>query len=154
MPCSDIMNSHPVTVPVGTSVGSTIAILCSGRYRSLPVVDADGKMLGQFGVHRVLELAVPTIATLGVHGKPLDIGFLRDKMSDLRRRLADEWDQPVERYLEKPGRVLHPDDAMTKVVLAVYGVQGNIPVVDPETKALVGIVSYWDVINHLLDGLD
>jgi CBS domain-containing protein len=30
------------------------------------------------------------------------------------------------------------------------GNQDNIPVVDPDSGRLVGIISYWDVLDHLL----
>jgi len=146
------MRPDPVTVRDTTTVGETIRLLCDQRFRSVPVVDADGKMLGQFGVHRVLELAVPGSATTGVHGRTRDYPFLHDDMEDLRRRIADEWGQPVSRFLEEGREPLNPEDAMTRVVMRLYGSQDNIPVVD-DTGKLVGIVSYWDVLDHLFDSL-
>lgn len=146
------MRPDPITVRDSTSVGDTVRLLCDKRFRSVPVVDDQGRMIGQFGVHRVLQLAVPGVATLDVHGTRHEFPFINDSMEDLRRRIGDEWVQPVGRFAQNVHTPLSPDDPMTRVVTRLYGTQDNIPVVDASGK-LVGIVSYWDVIDRLFDGL-
>lgn len=152
MTCASIMRPDPITVRDSTSVGDTVRLLCDNRFRSVPVVNDQGNMIGQFGVHRVLQLAIPGVATVDIHGTDREFPFVNDSMDDLRRRIGDEWTQPVGRFVENNHIPLKPDDPMTRVVTRLYGTQDNIPVIDNDGK-LVGIVSYWDVLDRLFDGL-
>jgi CBS domain-containing protein len=119
------------------------------RYRSLPVVDANGVMVGQIGIHALLRLIVPKAALMG--GGTPNFAFVNDDFEDLQRRLVEERDQPVGMFVEKNGVVLHPETALTHVVLSLYNCHNNLPVVDSDSGKLVGIVSYWDVVGHLLE---
>lgn len=152
MTCSSIMNTNLTTVSADTKVGTTIEILIKNRFRSVPVITDEGRFLGQFGVHTVLELAAPMGSKIAREGPMTDISFMDDNMDDLRRRLAKVWDQPVRLHVYKSVPSLHPGDSLTRTVLALARTQDNIAVVDPETRILVGIVSYWDVLDHLSDG--
>ncbi|MHC4380398.1 MAG: CBS domain-containing protein, partial [Planctomycetota bacterium] len=99
MTCASIMTTELVTVSPDTTVGDTIRLLTERRFRSIPVVAASGKLLGQFGVQGVLGLAMPHVAGMGLKGPMSDISFIHDDMSDLRRRLADNWNDPVGDYV-------------------------------------------------------
>ena len=50
MTCSEIMTSDPVTVREEEPVAAATAILRDNHFRSVPVVNEDGKMVGQFGM--------------------------------------------------------------------------------------------------------
>lgn len=148
MTCAEIMRPDPITVKVDQPLSKAIEVLESHHFRSVPVVDDEGKMIGQFGIHALLRLLVPKIATMdkGLERMP----FVTDHMDDLRRRLADETDLPVGQFIEHDHILLHPDTPLTRVVLGLYHSHDNLPVVDPETGKLVGIVSYWDIVRELL----
>ena len=148
------MTTDLVTVSSDTTVGDTIRLLTERRFRSIPIVDAAGNFIGQFGVQAVLGLAMPHVAGMGLNGPMSDIQFVHDSMKDLRRRLSDNWNDPVSQYASTDYTVLKPEDDMTHVVQSLFQARGNMPVVDPGNNKLVGIVSYWDVLEHLFDGLD
>ena len=82
-----------------------------------------------------------------------DIQFIHDNMDDLRRRLSDNWDDAVSSYLNEDCPTLKPEDDMTHVVQMLFQSRGNMPVLEGDTKKLVGIVSYWDVLDHLFSGI-
>ncbi|MDA1260321.1 MAG: CBS domain-containing protein [Planctomycetota bacterium] len=130
-------------------MGEAIGILVARRFRSVPVVDDAGKMIGQFGVHALLRMMVPRIATerLGLPHLP----FVQDDLEDLRRRLRRFWDKPVGEYAERDYFVVHPDTPLTKTVLSLYHTHDNLPVVDRKTGQLLGIISYWDIVQRLLN---
>ncbi|MFT7517712.1 MAG: CBS-domain-containing membrane protein [Myxococcota bacterium] len=144
------MHSEPLTVTENVTVGETATLLAEKRFRSIPVVDGDGKMLGQFGVSNLLKLAIP--ASASAKGGLRSADFMSDGIKDLQRRLADDWHKPVGTYCDNDTETLAPDDSLTQTVLCIAnGKQDNIPVVDPASNRLVGIISYWDVIDHLLN---
>lgn len=148
------MTTDLVTVSPDTTVGETIRLLTERRFRSIPVVDSAGALLGQFGVQGVLALGMPHVAGMGLKGPMSDITFVHDNMDDIRRRLADDWNDPVRLYVDSDFEVLHPKDDLTNVLQSLYQTRGNMPVVDPDNGKLVGIVSYWDVLERLFAGLD
>ena len=77
---------------------------------------------------------------------------MADRFTDLQRRLAKVWDEPVRKYAYKATQSLNPSDSLTRTLQRLAQTQDNIAVVDPDTKILVGIVSYWDVLDRLADG--
>lgn len=154
MTCASIMTTDLVTVSPDTTVGDTIRLLTERRFRSIPVVDKAGTLLGQFGVQGVLGLSMPRVAGMGLRGSMSNISFVHDNMSDIRRRLADNLEDPVGNYVSGEFITLKPKDDLTHVVQSLYQSRGNMPVVDPDSGKLVGIVSYWDALEHIFDDLD
>lgn len=148
MACQSIMIPNPVTFAKEVTVGEAVGVLFERRFRSVPVVDAAGKLCGQFGVHAVMRMIVPRIATerLGLPHLP----FVQDDMDDLKRRLRRFWDKPVGDYAEQDYFVVHPDTPLTKTVLSLYHTHDNLPVVERETGKLLGIISYWDIVQRLI----
>lgn len=143
------MTPDPTTVRSDEPLSRAIEILRDNRFRSVPVVDAQGVMVGQFGIHGLLSLIVPKAAFMD--GDIPNLAFVNDDFDDLQRRLVEERDQPVGRFAKKDPVVLHPDTALTHVVLSLYNCHNNLPVVERKTGKLVGIVSYWDIVGRLLE---
>ena len=149
MTCSTIMHAEPITVTENVTVGETVKLLAEKRFRSIPVVDGEGKMLGQFGVTNLLKLAIPTSAS--TKGGMRSADFMNDSIEDLQRRLSDDWNNPVCDYCDNDTQTLAPDDSLTRTIMCIAsGKQDNIPVVDPASNRLVGIISYWDILDNLL----
>ena len=48
--------------------------------------------------------------------------------------------------------MLHPDTAISQVVVHLTESRNNLPVVEEGTGKLLGIVSYWDIVGRLLGG--
>jgi CBS domain-containing protein len=149
MTCAEIMTSDPMTVRADEPLSRAIEILRDTHYRSLPVVDAEGVMVGQFGIHALLALIVPKAAMM--KGGTPNLAFINDDFADLQRRLVEERDQPVGRFAMKDSVTLYPDTALAHVVLSLYNCHNNLPVVERGTGKLVGIVSYWDIVGRLLE---
>ncbi len=142
------MKQNPVTVHAAQTVGEAVGVLVHHTFRSVPVLGPDGTLIGQFGIHSMLRMLVPRIATERKGLQHLD--FVRDDLEDLRRRLRVFWDRPVGDYVENDGDVVYLDTPLTKTVLALYHTHENLPVVDRQTGKLLGIISYWDVVRRLV----
>ena len=41
--------------------------------------------------------------------------------------------------------VVHPDTPLIQTLFTLYKCRVNLPVVDPESGRLEGLISYWDV---------
>jgi CBS domain-containing protein len=51
----DVMTRAPTTVPEDASIESALSLMRSGRFRRLPVVDAEGKLIGLLSLDEVGE---------------------------------------------------------------------------------------------------
>ncbi len=149
MTCAEIMTPNPMTVRKDEPLANAIAILRDNHFRSVPVVDESDRMIGQFGIHALLRLVVPKIATM--RGGLEELSFVNDDFEDLKRRLSDQCDEPVGNFAENDFTVVHPETALTHVALSLYNCHDNLPVIDESTGKLVGIVSYWDIVGRLLE---
>ena len=137
MIASDIMTRDPVTVSVGATVADAAAILRDLDVRHLPVVDrgvlvgilSDRDLRG-FDVHGVLDTE--------------DLGALR------ARRVT-----PVVHVMSSDVVSVEPDTDLSDIVAVMLETRvGAIPVIEPSTREVVGIVSYIDVLRAFQGVLD
>ncbi len=93
MTADQLMNSHPVVLRDTDTIGTAADQIMSHRFRSLPVVDRDGRFLGMIGVGCMLRLVLPKAATVkkGLN----DLRYISSSLEDLRERLDRVIDQPV-----------------------------------------------------------
>ena len=58
VPVSTVMVKQPVSIRMTDSVGKAISLMASGKFRQVPVVDAQGHVTGVVGVAGVLRFLV------------------------------------------------------------------------------------------------
>ena len=44
-----------------------------------------------------------------------------------------------------------PDTPLVETLLTLYRTRTSVPVVDPDSGCLVGVISYWDVGERILE---
>jgi acetoin utilization protein AcuB len=131
------MTPDPVTVTVGASVADAAAILRDLEIRHLPVVDG-GQLVGMIS-DRDLK-GFDLLELLDVQ----DAGALRAQLAT-----------PVVRLMSTDLVFVEADTGLSDVVAAMIETKvGALPVIDPRTREVVGIVSYIDVLRAVLDSLE
>ncbi len=143
-----LMNRHPVVLRDTDTIGTAAEQIMSHRFRSLPVVDQEGRFLGILGVSCMLRLVLPKAATLkkGLTGLP----YLSNSLEDLRDRLNGVIDQPVTVCLDPDVPVVHPDTPMLETLLTLYRTKTALGVVEEKTRRLLGVISYFDVGERIM----
>ena len=129
VPVKHVMTPRPATVGPEDSLGDAAGAMAQGGFRHLPVIDADGRL----------------------------VGMLSER--DLRARLGTEVErfpsaafdllsEPVEATM-RPDPITISRDATLRVALEILADEriGALPVLDGER--LVGIVSYVDLLAYL-----
>ena len=61
----DVMTRKPSTVAEDASIGSALGLMRSGRFRRLPVVDRDGKLVGLLSLDDILMLVAEEFQEIG-----------------------------------------------------------------------------------------
>jgi CBS domain-containing protein len=130
LPVKSVMTLHPAAVGPEDPLGAAAKMMVEGGFRHVPVVDADGRVVGMLSERDVR-------ARLGV-----EVERFPAAASDL---LAEE----VEATMSRTPITVEPDTPLRDVIgiLADERV-GALPVVD-ERERLLGIISYLDLLGYL-----
>lgn len=157
MSCREIMNADPPVLQAGDTVAEAIRSMLAHRMLSIPVVDHDRRYLGMFAKSGLFGLIGPTVLSLqdvapgvGVHS---DFGFMSDDLEDLRARLRTYADRPVAEVADATVPVLRPDSPLMAVVVLLHRTRNFLPVVEERSGHLVGVVSTWETLTTLADGI-
>jgi CBS domain-containing protein len=62
---SEVMTPSPTTIREEDSIGSALGYMRAGRFRRLPVVGQDGRLVGILALDDVLELVAEELAEIG-----------------------------------------------------------------------------------------
>lgn len=147
MTAASIMDTAPAVLKSTDTIREAANCIMEHRYRSVPVLDPDGRYLGVFGVNCLLRLVLPKAAIME-HGLA-DVSFIRDSLTDLHERLREVEDLPVTHCLNVGVEAVPPDEPLEETLLRLYRTKSSIPVVAPDSGKLLGMISYWDVGRHI-----
>jgi len=129
------------------SVDVALRRMLDDSVSDLPVVDASGALVGMFKLDKLYAMLLPRAALLG-HGMS-DLTFVSDTLQELREKMRDIGDDPVLDYVIKADHVIHPDTPPLEIVLLLHNGVNNVPVVDKDSRRLVGMVSARDLLTAL-----
>ncbi|HMR09276.1 MAG TPA: CBS domain-containing protein [Polyangiaceae bacterium] len=136
MVVEEIMTKDPTTVDAAAAIRDVISVLFELDVRHLPVVD--GKTLvGIISDRDVRAFLAPTIVEL-------------ENPEEIAQRLL----QPIGSVMSSDVLSVDAEMELSDLVdLMLDHKVGAVPVVDPESDELVGIVSYVDVLRAAQDKL-
>lgn len=145
---ASIMDPHPTRLKPTDIISTAAAYIMENRYRNLPVVDANGCYLGVFGVNCLLRLVLPKAAIMDKGLR--DVAFIHENLSDLHARLHEVENEPITLCMTAEATTVAPDTPLVATLLILYRTKTSIPVVEPGSCKLLGMISYWDVGGHIL----
>lgn len=128
----DLMTSDPLTVTPQASIAEVWDLMREVDVRHLPVVEADALV----GMVSDRDLARVDIARLL---KAEGAGAVRDELAT-----------PIVRVMSSDVIAVTPDTEIGEVIgLLIDHKIGAVPVVEEETREVLGIISYVDVLRAL-----
>ncbi len=137
MRVQEVMSPNPVTVSPEVSVAEVWDLMRERGIRHIPVLER-GALVGMLSDRDLAHFDMAGVLT-------------SEGADGLRRALAT----PVAKVMSPDVIDVDPDDDLGEVVdLLVENRIGAVPVVDRETRELVGIVSYIDVLAAIRDLLE
>jgi CBS-domain-containing membrane protein len=148
MNASEVMDSNPSTLKPDDSVEYAVQFIMQKRYRNLPVIDDTGCYLGMFGVNCLLRQVLPKAVFMDRGLK--NVGFIHESLGDLYKRYAVAKDEPISSCMSTDIKSVFPFTPLTETLLQLYDTRFSIPVVEPDSCKLLGMISYWDVGQKIL----
>lgn len=152
--CGSIMATHYPVLTAGMTLTECVRALLSNQVLAMPVVDGNGKYMGQFRKNLLIASVLPQVA---VHdprfdriARMIDGGVLTENMEDVRERFAAIADKPVSRYLDTDTPVLRPEQPLVAAMFYLFHGRNFLPVVEPDSGLLVGVISAWDILEKVI----
>ncbi len=147
MTAASVMDPNPSTLKPTDVIGTAARCIMEHRYRSVPVVDSDGRYLGVFGVNCLLRLVLPQAAVM--EQGLTNVSFVRETLGQLHARFRERENDPVSVCMNTGIQTVRPDTPLVETLLVLYNSRTSIPVV-AEDGTLAGMISYWDVGRRIL----
>ena len=137
MTADELMTPNPATVTAQSTIAEACDLMRELDARHVPVVDGE-VLIGMLSDRDVGSLDVGRVLT-------------EEGAEGLRRRLA----RPVAHLMSTDVIAAEPDtDVSELVTLFLEHKVGAIPIVIPDTRRIVGIVSYIDVLREFQHRLE
>jgi CBS domain-containing protein len=147
MSCAAIMTPNPLTLSEDDSVAAAVERLIDSHNTTLPVVDAEGRYAGMFGLYDLLSLVVPRVALAG--NLLANLRFIGSDPEDLRRKFRDVKHRRVGDAADRNMPTLNPDTPEIEAVRLFCRNHTALAVVERSTGKVVGVVSSRDAIRTL-----
>jgi CBS domain-containing protein len=147
MSCVVVMTKAPPTISDTASVADAAAMLIAHHYTTLPVVDAQGRYAGMFGIRDFLGLLVPRVALAG--DLMANLRFVSDDPGELRRKYQDIGDRRVGDLVDRSAPTLEENASEIEAVRLFCRGHTSLPVVEKDSRKLLGIVSCWGAMRAL-----
>ena len=136
MSARDLMTPNPVTVTPEASIAEVWDLMRELEIRHVPVVQG-GALVGMLSDRDLAQFDIARLVTV-------------EGAEALRQELG----APVVKVMSSDVIFVNPETELNEVVdLLVEHRIGAIPVVRPDTREVVGIISYVDVLRALQDSL-
>lgn len=145
MKISAYMKRNAVSIPESSSIREAAAVFVQSHVGLLPVLDADGRLLGVVGLQDLLTLELPDFVRF-----IQDLDFVHDFGAvETTRPPAEVLDQPI-RTRMKPPITVHEDAGLLRAyALMLQHNLHDIPVVSDDGK-LLGVASRVDIGTGIL----
>lgn len=148
MSCREVMTTDLPTLREGDSVWHALQVLTDHNYGGLPVVDDSGRYVGMLRVRDLLALTLPKVVTSDTR-EHMDLAFVQDSIGDLRARLNSLAKSPIKKYVSTDTPVLNPGTSLVETLLLLYRRRSILPVVDPGTHKLLGVVTMLNALSRI-----
>jgi CBS domain-containing protein len=156
MTAETIMRRDPVTCTPDLPLEDALLLMRRHQVQNLPVVDGSGKFLGLFGLRGLVRAMLPIAAQLNDAGL-LDLSYLPDDTDALRERLRDLSGKPIADLVHRAEEtvVCKAETSVPELIYLLSGGRWNPPLlcVLGDGGELLGVVTEWDILNSLADGL-
>jgi acetoin utilization protein AcuB len=137
MVARELMTADPVTVDSRASIAEAWELMRELYIRHVPVVQ-DGALVGMLSDRDLGYLDIGRV--LGLEGAAA-------ARAELARSVIENMSADV--------IFVHPETEVADVIgLLIEGRVGALPVIRPDTREVVGIISYIDILRALQDRLD
>jgi CBS domain-containing protein len=146
MSIRDVLVSNIISLNKNCTVGEAMATLKQYHLSSAPVVDENGVYVGKFGVRCLMRALLPSAVTM--EGGLGHVDFLLGAMPGIAKKLKKLENNKISDHLDTEMPPLTLETSLPEA-MRLLASGGPYPVIDKDTKKLVGVVSSHSVLSNL-----
>jgi CBS domain-containing protein len=150
--CRNALVPQVITAGPDQTIGDALGLLDKHGIRALPIVDATGRLVGQFSFEVVLANLLPGPVTVEHHGlmdTNLRLDYLVDAEDHVAKRLGELLPVRLSEVMDHEPKVVHPDTPLWEGIRRLFQYGSPIPVVDEDRGRLLGLLSVQSVMCEL-----
>lgn len=133
----EFMTKRPISADVAMTIGEVLDRMMEINARHIPIVNDDNELVGIVSDRDLRDYALPVTGEL-------------DQLGSAKARLKDN----ISRIMSGDVISVHPEsEAIDVIDIMTEERVGAVPVVDPASGKLQGIVSYIDILRAARDVL-
>jgi CBS domain-containing protein len=145
---AEVMTPNPAVVKATDSLQTAIALLVEKKISALPVVDEAGKLVG------IIADSDLTWQETGVDTPPyimlLDSVIYLQNPAKHDAEIHKALGQTVGEVMSDKAYTIHPDKMVREAAHLMHDRHiGRLPVVDPESEKVIGIITQGDIIRAM-----
>lgn len=156
MPCSDALITEVYTTTPEASVEDAMHSMDEHNLRALPVLDAEGKVVGIFDIKDLMIDILPISTSLKMphlRVKNFEVHLDQIKGSGpwIQKRLKGTIEKSVKDVMNTNFHTCDPETPLREAVrlMTLYG--SPLPITDDKTEKMVGIVTMQSALKSLLE---
>jgi len=162
MPCSDAMLpvDKIITMTPDQTVSDALVLFEKHHIRAVPVIDAEGALIGLFNFSQLLKSILPSFAVededdegdeLSHHlgHMELNLDFLADSSPWIADSLIAELPKTLKEAMNDHLHFVHEDTSLREGVRLIVKHGSPLPVIDKETNKLKGIITSQETVTAL-----
>lgn len=140
---------HPIEIRLyADDIASTAIDFMVEKHMGLvPVVDRNEVFVGLLSGDRLMHFMLPKTVSM-MRGQKY-ASFIRESREELRERLDELRQRPIGELVDVNVKVAYPDTGLTDALINLSEKQHVVPIVERETRRLVGAISFFTVLNVL-----
>ncbi|MBC8391839.1 MAG: CBS domain-containing protein [Deltaproteobacteria bacterium] len=147
MECQEIMNPIKTSLFAEDPASTAIDFMLEKHMGLVPVVDKDGVFVGLLSGDRLMHFMLPRTVSM-MRGKKY-AGFVRESREELKERLDELRLRTIGELVDRFASVAYPDTGLIDAMIMLSEKQNVIPIVERETKKLVGAISFFTILNKI-----
>ena len=149
MDCQSIMRHTATPLYDDAPLSTAIEFMVEKRMGLVPVVDRNEAFVGHLSGDQLMRAMLPKTFTY-VRGMD-NVSYVRESREELQERLEDLKSKPVGSIIDRHATVVHPDTTLAEALFLMSKHQNVVPVVEEGTGKLLGAISFFTVLDALME---
>lgn len=146
MSCKDTMITDVAKATPTQTVQDIMNIFETRRFNSVPVVDADNKVVGIFSMHSLFQNLLPNSAKM--EGGVDNLEFLSESEAGVAKKMRTLCATPIGEVMESNPPLVGPETTAWEAVRLMAQFGSPIMVVDGDQK-LLGIITTQSLLERM-----
>ena len=153
MLCRNAMVTNVISAGPDQTIRDALGLFEKHGIRAVPIVDAGGRLLGQFTFDVMLSNLLPGAVMVDAHdlmAVNLRLGYLVDAEPDVAKHLRGLLPVKLGEVMDRDVKVAHPDTPLWEGIRFLVQHGSPTPVVDEKTGKLLGLLSVQSATSRLV----